>query len=682
MATGLLAALLAGAGGFVLVDAVLSTVVVDGFWPALLAAAVAGAVNALAWPAVIRFVLPFTVLTLGLGVLALNGLVLLLAAEVLPGVEVDGLLAGVVLALVLTALTTIVSAVLAIDDEDRVSRHVVRRAARRSADVEKSDVPGVLFMEIDGLAHEVLRRALRDGNAPALSRWVHDGTHRLVSWETDWSSQTGACQAGLLHGSNDDMPAFRWWEKEHGRAIVTNHPRDAAELERRVSDGRGLLHAGGASRANILSGDAPHSLLTMSTVLGIRRPGQRIGRDYYTYFASPYNVARTVILSLADIAAELHAAAEQRRRDVLPRGHRGLRYAVLRAWAVVVQRDLQIEAVLGDVYAGRPVVYTTFLAYDEVAHHSGIERSDALAVLRSIDREIARVERAARRGPRPYHVVVLSDHGQTQGATFLQRYGVTLEGLVGQACATSEVAGSTSDDDEALGRLGAALTEAGKAEGAAAHAVRAVTRRRSVDGEVRLEHAAGAGEGALDEAELLPEISVMASGSLGLVSFPRLPGRVTREQIDELYPALLPALRNHPGIGFVLVRGTDEGALVLGAAGERRLSDGAVSGKDPLAPFGGEQVARHLVRTDGFLHCPDILVNSTYWPELDEVAAFEELVGSHGGLGGPQSFPFLLAPAAFGWPTEPLVGAEAVHRVLRGWLADLGHAGYRDEAAT
>ena len=133
MATGLLAALLAGAGGFVLVDAVLSTVVVDGFWPALLAAAVAGAVNALAWPAVIRFVLPFTVLTLGLGVLALNGLVLLLAAEVLPGVEVDGLLAGVVLALVLTALTTIVSAVLAIDDEDRVSRHVVRRAARRSA---------------------------------------------------------------------------------------------------------------------------------------------------------------------------------------------------------------------------------------------------------------------------------------------------------------------------------------------------------------------------------------------------------------------------------------------------------------------------------------------------------------------------------------------------------------------
>ena len=92
---------------------------------------------------------------------------------------------------------------------------------------------------------------------PRSPRWIRDGSHRLLAWETDWSSQTGACQAGLLHGSNDDMPAFRWWEKEHGRAIVTNHPKDAAEIERRHSDGRGLLHADGASRANILSGDAP-----------------------------------------------------------------------------------------------------------------------------------------------------------------------------------------------------------------------------------------------------------------------------------------------------------------------------------------------------------------------------------------------------------------------------------------
>ena len=127
---------------------------------------------------------------------------------------------------------------------------------------------------------------MRDGNAPELARWVHDGSHRLVRWETDWSSQTGACQAGLLHGDNDDMPAFRWWEKDHGKPIVTNHPRDAAELERRHSDGRGLLHADGASRANILSGDAPHTLLTMSTVLDRDRPG-RLGAGLLRLLRQP-----------------------------------------------------------------------------------------------------------------------------------------------------------------------------------------------------------------------------------------------------------------------------------------------------------------------------------------------------------------------------------------------------------
>ena len=98
----------------------------------------------------------------------------------------------------------------------------------------------------------------------------------------------------------------------------------------------------------------------------------------------------------------------------------------MRAWATIIQRDLQVEAIIADLYAGRPVAYTTFLAYDEVAHHSGIERHDALSTLRQVDRAIGRIAKAAEHAPRPYELVVLSDHGQSQGATFLQRYGVTL----------------------------------------------------------------------------------------------------------------------------------------------------------------------------------------------------------------------------------------------------------------
>jgi uncharacterized membrane protein YvlD (DUF360 family) len=666
--------LLLDAGILLLLSEVLDGFVLDGAATALAAAALIGLLNAFVWPLLARAALPLTVLTLGVAALVLNGLLVMLALDLLPGAEVATVLDGVVITIVLAALTAAVYSLLAIDEDDAWHRNVVRRQARRRGQAIETDVPGVLFLEIDGLAHDVLLRALQDGSAPTLAAWARSGSHRLRGWETDWSSQTGACQAGLLHGSNEDMPAFRWWEKERGAAIVTNHPRDAEEIERRHSDGHGLLHADGASRANILSGDAPHSMLTMSTALRRRRP---IGRDYAAYFARPYAAARTLVLSLADIARERQAARSQVRDDVRPRIHRSRSYVFARAWGTVVQRDLQVATVIGDALAGRPIVYTTFLAYDEVAHHSGIERHDALAVLRDLDRQIARISRACEEAPRPYRLVVLSDHGQSQGETFRNRYGKTLEELVREACEPDSVVAVEDGDDDALSYLSAGLTEVARDDTVAARAVRAATRDRRADGAVALDSGTRREiEGTRGDG--LPELSVMASGCLGLISFPREPGRVTLERIEALYPRLVPALREHPGIGFLLVRSERQGAMAIGPRGARFLGDDRVEGEDPLAPF-GKNAADHLRRTDGFPHCADLMVNSAYWPEFGEVAAFEELVGSHGGMGGPQSFPFVLHPADLEWPEGEVVGAERVHRVFRGWLAGLGHDAYASE---
>jgi uncharacterized membrane protein YvlD (DUF360 family) len=657
-----------------LLSELLDDFVLDGASAALGAAALIGLLNALVWPTLVRFALPVTVLTLGLGALVLNGLLVTAAIDALPGAEIGGVFEGTLVTIAIAALTALVYALFSIDEDETWHRNVVRRQARRRKQVTESDVPGVLFLEIDGLAHDVLRRALSDGNAPTLASWLRSGSHRLQRWETDWSSQTGACQAGLLHGCNDDMPAFRWWEKERGAAIVTNHPRDAEEIERRCSDGRGLLHADGASRANILSGDAPHSMLTMSTALRRRRP---IGKDYAAYFAQPYAVARTFVLALVDIARERRAARSQVHDDVRPRIGRGRSYVFARAWGTVVQRDLQIAAVVGDVLAGRPVIYTTFLAYDEVAHHSGIERHDALAVLHDLDRQIKRIASACEAAPRPYRLVVLSDHGQSQGETFRDRYDQTLEGLVRSACDPDSVVAAEGGDDDALSYMSAGLTEVARDDTVAARTVRAATRDRLADGAVVLD------PGARVEIEEVhddgpPELSVMASGCLGLVSFPREPGRVSRERIEALYPRLLPSLREHPGIGFVLVRSERDGAVAIGAAGTRFLDSDRVEGTDPLAPF-GPNAADHLRRTDAFPHCADLMINSTFWPEFGEVAAFEELVGSHGGMGGSQSFPFVLHPSELEWSQEEVVGAERVHRIFRGWLARLGQAAYASE---
>jgi Type I phosphodiesterase / nucleotide pyrophosphatase len=447
------------------------------------------------------------------------------------------------------------------------------------------------------------------------------------------------------------------------------------ELERRHSDGRGLLFSDGASRANILSGDAPHSLLTMSTVMVRDRTGS-LGEDYFAYFARPYNVTRTIALCIKEIVSELWSAAQARRLDVQPRVHRGFVYSIMRAWATIIQRDLQVESVISDIYAGRPVTYTTFLAYDEVAHHSGIERPETLQTLRRVDGAIKRMNAAIRDAPRPYRVVVLSDHGQSQGATFLDRYGVTLEDVVREAAGAEPATAPKKRTDEAAGYLGASLTEAAAGDSAGAHAVRTLTERRTVDGVVQVGEGDGAEEPAKGaDGEELPEIVVMASGNLGHVSFPREPGRVTLERLDERYPNVLPTLRDHPGVAFALVRSEAHGATVVGKAGTNFLDEGRVEGDDPLAPF-GPNAARHVRRTDGFPHCPDIVVNSTYWTQTEEVAAFEELVGSHGGMGGTQSHPFVLHPVDLELPGEPLVGAEAVHRLFRGWLVQLGHGEY------
>jgi uncharacterized membrane protein YvlD (DUF360 family) len=641
---------------FVLAD-ILSGFNLTGAVAAIALAAALGVGNAVVWPFIVRVALPFTVLTLGLGALLLNAALLLGVDALLDDVEVRDLFSALVVVLGLSALTTVAGGVLALDQGDLWYRHVVRRQLKRSRLAVHTEVPGLLMLEIDGLAHDVLRRAMRDGNAPVLARWAHGG-HRLERWETGWSSQTGACQAGLLHGNDDDMPAFRWWEKDLGRAIVTNHPKDAAEIERRHSDGRGLLFADGASRANILSGDAPHSMLTMSTVLDRGRPG-RLGQDYFAYFASPFGVARTLLRALWEVVVERWWALEQVRRDVQPRIHRGWEYAFVRAYATVVQLDLQVASVTSDILAGRPVVYTTFLAYDEVAHHSGVERPDALTVLRRVDDAIGRIAAAVEHAPRPYRIVVLSDHGQSQGATFLDRFSERLEDVVARH-AGAEVRAEEAQSDEGRSSLQAGVSELASRDTATGHAVRTAAGKRLREPEPE----AG-----------VPEVSVMASGNLGLVSFPREPGRVTLEELETRRPGLVDALRTHPGIGFVLVRSEADGALVLGPAGLRRLRDDHVEGVDPLAPF-GPHAADHVRRTDGFAHCPDLVLNGRWWEDLDEVAAFEELVGSHGGMGGGQSHPFVLRPVDLPWPDEPVVGAPQVHAILRSWLAGLGQTDY------
>jgi uncharacterized membrane protein YvlD (DUF360 family) len=605
------------------------------FLGAVVTSLVIAILNALLLPVVAAIRLPFTLALGFLLVLLLDALMLLVASSITDNaIEVDSFWWALLTALIAATVTVVLDVLFGTNDDDTYTLRVIERIARRSGERVETDVPGLVFLEIDGLALPVLQRAMRDGNAPNMARWLADHEYRFLEWEPDLSSQTGASQAGILLGSNENIPAFRWVEKQTGTMMTCSAPADCAEIERRHATGVGLLVDGGASRGNLLSGEAEHVILTVSRMEAEKgaNPG------YRAFFSNGFNVTRVLVLFFWELFLEWTAALRAIRRDVRPRGHRGGIYPFMRAAMCVVVRDLIVYGVLSDMMKGRPAIYATFSSYDEVAHHSGLERADTLEALRKLDQQFGRIDRARKYTPRPYEIVVLSDHGQTQGATFKQRNGYGLDDLVARSV-TSGAVSDFSGGDEQHAMVGLAVSEATGSDAAKERPKNDVS-----------DH----------------EVVVLGSGNLGLVYLMEEKRRLTLEEIEARHPRLLPALREHPHIGWILVRSAEHGAVALGRDGARYLADGRVEGKDPLVPF-SPNAAVHLARTDQFPDVADLMIGSFYDPQLDEGCAFEELISFHGGLGGLQTRPFVLFPASLPSPDEPLVGAASIHALLRGW---------------
>ncbi|MFF0726444.1 phage holin family protein [Streptomyces sp. NPDC004134] len=655
---------------------------------AAVGAGVFGVLSALVWPVLVRALLLVPAFVLGLLVFFLNGSLLLIALSLNPtGRGEANPETAVVVAAVMSAASSATSTALTVRDDGAYRRRLARLAYRRGAPAVSPDAaPGIVFLQLDGVGHDVLHAALQERERTGgrslggqrllahrlppvmetVASW-HGTSHRLVPWRTDWSSQTGASQLGILHGTNEDVPAFRWYEKETGEVMVCSHPSTAQELERRAAARAGdpaapggLLATGEpgdtASRGNLFTGGATQLALVLSVAVR-RNKKTRSRAGYFAYFSDPANASRTFASFVAEAAREVFQSVRSRLRRETPRVGRGGLYPFVRAFATVVSRDVVVASVIGDMLAGRTAVYADLVAYDEVAHYSGPQHRDTQQVLRRIDRSIALIAKAAEHAPRPYRIVLLSDHGQSHGPTFAAAYGLTLQDLVRAGCGlpVSRRAGKSRSGAEAR------------------TAARAALRRpeRPEDGH------GGEGRRGLEPV-------VLGSGNLGLVSFPELPGVVSRETIERRHPALLPALTEHPGVGFVLVRSEEHGPVVLGADGaEHHLETGKVVGIDPLLPF-GPGAAGTVLRTARFPHAADIMVNSSYDPQTGTVHAFEDQIGSHGGLGGEQSRAFLFWPEGLTPPVpagETLAGAESVHRVLRRWIGECGGPVVRRAAA-
>jgi hypothetical protein len=601
-----------------------------------------------------------------------QAVILDVAVDLVPNAGVHGLGEIIVVSWVAAALAAIVNWALDAGSEDDFQADLLYRAVRvayrRAGDRPvQPDQGGLLILQLDGVGEDILRQAMSAGTAPTLAGWLRSGAHVLRGWHTGLPATTPAGQSVLLHGNETEIPAFRWWEKETGRLLVVNHPPDAREIQRRLSDGHGLLAEGGVSVSNLFSGDAPIALLTMSDA---DLPSRSSG--YRSFVTDGTGLVRSVVVAGGQVITELYQGRRQKQHHVEPRVRRGLVFALQRAVTTALLRDLSVALVTDQIARAAPVIYVDWTDYDEVAHHAGPSRVESMTALEGLDR-LARffADVVQATGDR-YEIVVLSDHGQAQGATFRQRNGMTLHDLVeslteGQGAAGGDGVSGDRGPAERWSSVNLVLGGVARSRAMTARIARALIRvgTRRAESSTSTGHGAPAGKQA-------PVVA--ASGSLAHIYLPELPGRAVREAIDSRYPDLIAGLAAHPDIGAVIVRSSVAGSLVvLGADGWRALSpEGATGGEgvDPLASY-GPQAAADVRSLDGRRHVGDIVVLGAFDPGTGEVAAFEELVGSHGGLGGAQTEALLLHPATWSVPSSPLNGLD-VHQLLRAHLVPTG----------
>lgn len=620
------------------------------WWPLIVAAAATGLVGMVVRPVLVQLAAAIGWVAVGLATIFGQAIVMQVAMDLVPGASFDSFWTAVGAAWIAAAFGTLLVWITSAGTDESFTASLLKIKPGRITDPH---IDGVVFIQLDGVAAPVMEWVLQSGTMPTLRRWVDIGSHAVHEWTVQLPCTTPASQQAILQGSAAGVPAFRWYDRELGRVLVANRPEDAAIIESRASSGLGLLADDGVSISNLFSGDAPKAAMTVSR-LEVSRGSRRTRQVFARFLLRPDGLSRSLSRTIGEAVRERFQAVRQERLVIHPRVHRSWTFAFLRAFSNGVLRDLNTVLVSEEMMRGVRSIYVNYVDYDEIAHHAGATRIESLASLTAMDHILSVLEKVAQRAPRRYHVIVLSDHGQSQGEPFLSRYGIALSELC-QTLTRAQTEG-LEGSIEGWGRVDSVLEDLG---GSGTTGVQQAATRR-VDQILKPESA------GQEDADLI----VLGSGNLGLVYVPG-PRRLTLEELETRWPGLVPGLVAHAGIGFVSAMGA-AGPVAIGRSGRHHLSTGRIEGVDPLLRF-GEHAPAMLLAATGMTQAPDLYVNSSLDPGTLDVAAFEPLVGCHGGLGGWQDRGFVLAPVDLLAPAAPIVGGDDLHRHFIGILETLGH---------
>ncbi len=501
---------------------------------------------------------------------------------------------------------------------------------------------GFIIIQIDSLSYDHLVEAMERGYLPYLRRLVREEGWHLTPWYCGLPSTTPAVQAAILFGNREDIPGFRWYDKQERMAFVAKRPAQIQALQERLKAGRVGILVGGSSYVNMFDGDADLALFTLSSIHprlfleSVRGIGLLL-----IFLLSPLRVLRVLWLTVTGYLRSLiwRLRAALRRRPARPSGFLS---SFLAAAVNALFTEVQTFGIVLDIYRGVPSVYANYNAYDEVAHWFGPDDPAAFGILWDIDRRIRQIDRARRRSlARRYDLFVLSDHGNAPSVPFAWLVGQTLGEFVAAQLGDVSL-------DEVFSRPGYAeakarylMVEMGSIEERLPPAVGRVVRalRRSLGRRIPPDREAE--EYDLKRRE---DVVVRVSGPLAHIYFNVVARPLDLIEVALLYPHLLDRLMEMDLIGWIVGRAGGQ-VVVLGQGGGRAvIGDGGVEVTlpDPLSPYGDrDRVAREIYRLATSPHAGDLILMGGLLTD-GRVVTFEEQVATHGGLGGGQERPFLL----------------------------------------
>jgi uncharacterized membrane protein YvlD (DUF360 family) len=622
-------------------------------------------------PAFLFLTLPLNSLTLGAPTLLFNGLILYLTAKVEPAIVINNYGEALVGTLVMTALSTGVTGWLGLDEAYPFYQSIIYRLGRKfGPTTERKPLRGLLILQIDGLSYTSLQRVLEAGRMPTISSMLAKGTHRLLRWHCGIPSNTPAVQAGLFYGDRENVAGYRWFDRRAQKMRAVSNPEDLRRLEEEVAAGKPGLLAGGSVINSFMSGGAAKRLLTVSAVgqdSDHKRQGEQA--DFNLFFLSPFAYTSAVLAAAWDYASGLVLAVVGKLQNDRPQLKFSLRRVAQKALANSFLRDLSFFWLKQDMVRGVPVIYSNFVGYDDVAHHSGPDTYEAQISLSAFDRRLRKLRRRAGwQSPIRYEIVLLSDHGQTPSIPYRILYGETIEQTLGTMLGKSlehpaDPGRSFNPDRSYTAHLLSQMDQAGS------FGLGWAGRRSRRTLEQIVPAPSRAGEVANRK------VVVCVSGSLAHLYFTGHDQPLSLEEVLEQYPGIVEDLSRHPGIGFVAASRQFGDAVAICDDGIRNLITGEQGGaNDPLAGLGSADIwASELASLLSYPDSGDLIINGTWLEAEQRIVVLEEQTSSHGGLGGRQTEPFVVLPQAWSTSLMDFESPEALHRLIRRELTRYGH---------